>query len=525
MYFVTAKEAARVLQAQARSNQLRRVFLAVRQAIIAIQALARQRTCQKAWWNTLQASVKLQARFRAFGALKQAHVRSCAVVRLQSAARRTVVYIGMRQQQSAATRLQAWGRTIQAQSRFYGLVWATIMAQSRCRSRCGRVRYLRTKAAVILVQSLVRRIAAQQAMDYAIATITYMQAVWRGYLLRKHLRDIAMATRLQAWVRMGQAQGRFYGLLWALLGLQAAVRRRRATRDYIYTRDRIVRLQSFARTCTTRRVWRRTHQAAVKLQAWHRGWAALGRHWNVLWATMIIQSQCRALNGRAWYLNTKAAALCLQATARRMITQRAFNYALTSIVCMQALWRGCLARTRIMRSLAATWLQCIVRRFKHRSIYLRTRVAAVIAQAWARERILRFTYLKQRGACTVAQKWRRRVIAQQQWHTQQTCLRTLQAAGRGLITRQRVVRCHSAATTIQSWARQLDARWLFALARMAAVILQAGARQQAARIHYLRLRAAVLVVQVHIMTTTERYISPCQCPLLSLPFFPMNLSR
>ena len=172
------RAAALTIQGQYKAYQTRTQFLAWRQAAIVLQAQARCTLARRQKLRDLAAIVLVQAQVRRCRC-RQAYHRLRAAIRIQSLARRYSArksFIRLR----AVVRLQAWarGRAVRQQ---YVEYQSAVKIQAMARGYAQRRRYCRARG-VVKLQSLVRGVRARRAYYLAQAAVMVLQRAVRRYL-------------------------------------------------------------------------------------------------------------------------------------------------------------------------------------------------------------------------------------------------------------------------------------------------------------------------------------------------------
>lgn len=172
------RSAALTIQGQYKAYQTRTQFLIWRRAAIVLQAHARCTLARRLKLRLLAAIVLVQAQVRRCRC-RQAYQRIRAAIRIQSLARRYFArksFIRLR----GAVRLQAWARGRAARHK-YVEYQSAVKIQAMARGYAQRRRYCRARG-VVKLQSLVRGVRARRAYHQVKAAVLLLQRVVRRFL-------------------------------------------------------------------------------------------------------------------------------------------------------------------------------------------------------------------------------------------------------------------------------------------------------------------------------------------------------
>uniref|UniRef100_A0A8C8EAN5 Calponin-homology (CH) domain-containing protein n=1 Tax=Otus sunia TaxID=257818 RepID=A0A8C8EAN5_9STRI len=232
-----------------------------------------------------------------------------------------------------------------------------------------RAIYLKTKAAVLVLQSAYRGMAVRKQLNKLNKAATTIQAAFKSYLAKKdykRLRSAAIVVQrhYRAIVHAKCQKQKYLSLKKATVKMQAVYRgvrvRRQAMRmaaiiiqrqyrafclgkvqrkKYLELKKSVVILQAAYRGMKTRCFLKKRHEAALTIQRNYRMYRQYCHYRKVQWATQLIQKRYRANNLKKiavqHYSSLKKAATCIQKAFRDMQAKKQHR----EMHCA-ALWRG-----------------------------------------------------------------------------------------------------------------------------------------------------------------------------------------
>ncbi|XP_009472704.1 PREDICTED: abnormal spindle-like microcephaly-associated protein, partial [Nipponia nippon] len=529
-------------------NRQRLNFLTARAAVLSLQAAFRGWKVRKQIQRQCVAATKIQSAFRKFMALKKFRLMNHAVLTVQRHYRARV--IGQKQRQeyvqlrNSVVRLQAvWrGKTVRKtiqkkhnlatiiqscyrmhvnRLRYKKLRQATLVIQKYFRAYCMKKKqcaiYLKTKAAVLVLQSAYRGMTVRKQLSKLNNAATTIQAAFKSYLIRKdyeRLRSAAIVVQ------------RHY---------RAIIHAKCQKQKYLSLKKATVKMQAIYRGVRVRQQIRCMHQAAISIQATFKMHRMNVKYQAMRMAAIIIQRQYRAFClGKVQhkkYLELKKAIVILQAAYRGMKVrqdlktmhqsaaiiqsyyrmhkqQRDFRKLLLVTRRIQQWFRACKERDaqvhnyRIMKS-AILRIQAGFRGMKTRR-FIRTRSeSAELIQRRFRTFLIRKDFLSMKTAAVVIQrKYRATKLAKIQRQKYLSLLKAaiiIQSVYRGFVVRKKMQQMHQAATVIQATLRMRKIYISYQAVRLASVVIQQRYRayREGKRVReiYLKLYNSVLVLQ------------------------------
>ena len=402
---------------------------------------------------------------RAYLTLRR-HAIRCQAIRRGSVARDK--YMEMLWENEAATTIQSAWRMATQRRVFEGVREMTVYIQAMARGATTRrkfVRYRNKVRGATKIQSAFRGYLARTSFNSLRTAAVRAQAIRKGTTERRaFVARRCAAIRIQAAVRGWTARERYNDVRFTALSLQARARGASCRRAYLRTRAAALTIQRAYRAV---RLTRERECAAIRIQAGWRGWAQNQRYVDTRFTCIVLQARWRGARDRTSFLALRRAAVVVQKYRRRIVAVVEFKHAqrvakrdaleakrrraMNAATCIQAAWRGKLARDAY-RAKAARTSQ-------------KRRVAAIIIQTNFRAWAARCDFLAARWAASV---FRGAWLAKRRMDDASRRFQTL---------RRTVIRC-------QAMARGAKARRAFTLHRQtrATRVIQTHWRGHAARV-------------------------------------------
>jgi abnormal spindle-like microcephaly-associated protein len=482
--FTVRKEVERIraairIQATYKAYVCRRNFLEMKRCVVTVQSNLRKLLAVKRFQVIRQAVITLQARYRAQEMMRQ----ECSK------------YLATRK---CAVLMQALVRGLKARNRYVALRKATICLQTRYRANVAatenRNEYLRLRNSVMVFQSAFRAYKARKLATKMRAART-IQSFYKMLVARKNYVSTRDAVvKIQAYVRMRKASSEFAKLKSAAVTCQALLRANQQCTEqrkyYTSLRENVIHMQSLRRgNMARRRVKqiiedkRMTNDAATKIQRYYRGY---------------LQMQYSHLY---------------------------FHYIRGAIITIQSVYRGHVARENTRRVRAARTIQTYYRGFVARKSYRFARQSIINVQALVRCNQVRMNYLKtKRAAIACQQRYQAtKSMREELQHYQQTkiAITKVQAVWRGHMQRERYLGTLQSIVVIQSAVKMCIARISYQQMRDAAMVLQCRYRAlcsgRVVRRDYGHLKNATFIIQVRFSlkfgrnTNVRKYVTVRKC--------------
>ncbi|NXK12734.1 ASPM protein, partial [Herpetotheres cachinnans] len=529
-------------------NRQRLNFLMTRVAVLSLQAAFRGWKVRKHIRRQCVAATKIQSAFRRFMALQKFRLTNHAVLTIQKhyragvigkkqrqeyvQLRNSVVYLQaiwrgktvrktIQKKHNLATVIQSYYRMHVNQLKYKTLKQATLVIQKYFRAYCmkknQRAIYLKTKAAVLVLQSAYRGMTVRKQLSELNKAATTVQAAFKSYLVKKdyeRLRSAAIVVQ------------RHY---------RAIIHGKYQKQKYLSLKKATVKMQAIYRGVRVRRRVRCMHQAAICIQATFKMHRMNIKYQAMRMAAIIIQRQYRAFClGKVQhrkYLELKKSIIILQAACRGMKVRQDLKTMHQSAAIIQSYYRMYKQQRDFRRLLLATrqiqqWFRACKERNTHVLNYMIMKSAALRIQAAFRgmktRRLIRTmsesaeliqrrfrTFLKRKhflsiktAAVVIQRKYRATKLAKIQRQKYLSFLSAaviIQSAYRGFVVRKKMQQMHQAATVIQAMLRMRKIYVSYQAVRLASVIIQRHYRayREGKRVReiYLKLCNSVLVLQ------------------------------
>ncbi|CAM5134815.1 unnamed protein product [Eretmochelys imbricata] len=527
--------------------KVRLSFLKRRAAVISLQAALRGWQVRKQVQRQHGAAVTIQTAFRKFQAQRlrlvnnavltiQQHYRASIVgrkqrqeymelhnciVQLQAVWRGRTVRKQIQRKHQFAVIIQSYYRMHVNQSKLKTLRQAVLVIQRHYRAYCmkkkQRTLYLKTKAAVLVLQAAFRGMRVRKQLWEFNKAATTIQATYRSYVVKKKY------AALKAMTIMVQRRHR------------AVVQAKYQKQEYLSLKNAVVKIQAIYRGIKVRRQIHCMHQAAISIQAMFKMHRINIRYRAVKLAAIVIQIRYRAFHQgrveRKKYLELQRSSLVLQAAYRGMKVRRKVRIMHQSATIIQSYYRmhrqqkdfkklsmvtkqiqqwyrACKERNvqvhkyRIMKR-AILCIQAAFRGMKTRRHLKMIHVAAALLQRRVRSFLKRKQYISLKAAAVMIQRKYRATAHAKQQHQEYLHVRkavvTIQSAYRGFVVREKMQQMHRAATVIQATLRMYRMRVSYQSVKFASITIQQHYRAykegKCVREMYLKQYNSVLVLQ------------------------------
>ncbi|XP_059002098.1 abnormal spindle-like microcephaly-associated protein isoform X2 [Mustela lutreola] len=536
------------LQASVRGHLVRKQMRLRRQAAVSLQSYFRMRKTRQYYLEIYKATVVIQSYYRAYKAQVNQRKNFLRVKRavtcLQAAYRGYKVRQLIKQQSIAALKIQTAFRGHSKRKKYQYVLQCTIKIQRWYRTyrtaHGVRMQFLKTKAAVISLQSAYRGWKVRKQIKRKHQAAVHIQSVFRMVKARKQFRLFkAAALVIQRHWRArtaGKKQRMEYiELRKAALILQSTWKGKTVRRRIQKQCECAVIIQSYYRTYVQQKKWEIMKKAACLIQMYYRAYS-VGRKQRQLYlktkaATVILQSAYRSTRVRKKIKECHKAAVTIQSTYRAYKTRK--NYATCrasavkiqrwyrdikiashqrkeylnlrkTAVKMQAVYRGIRARRQIQHMhMAATLIQAMFKMHQATVRYHKMRTAAVIIQAVWRSYKARNYLHKVKAACKI-QAWYRYWKARKEYLAVLKAVKIIQGCFLTKQERTRFLNVRASTIIIQrKWRATLAGRmarehFLMMKRHRAACLIQANFRRYKRRQVFLRQKSAALTIQRYI---------------------------
>ncbi|XP_067661837.1 abnormal spindle-like microcephaly-associated protein homolog [Haliotis asinina] len=508
--------AAVSIQSWWRMLMSRQKFVSLRKNIVVIQAHVRGWHQRIDFLRQRKAAVVIQSYYRAARATREARTRYQvmigAAMAIQSGWRSYVIKKQFSIMRRSAVKIQSKVRTMLAMKRYHNLKHACVLMQrlyqANRTTKCVRQEFVRTKSAVVTLQT-----------------------AFRGQRCRKQYQKTkAAAVKIQSFVRMYQDRSKYRQIIQATLVLQRRLRAVRAgqqdRRVYVTNRNNVMKLQAAARGWICRRSFMKTRHAAVTIQKHVRmhqqmkAYRQLKQHVRMDRAAVVLQTRWRMLVERRRFTTMRAACVCVQQQYRavRSGRQQRQNYLKIkrAVMTIQVAYRAAVCKRNAKREQSAVLIQSFVRKHLIRSRFLCMKKSAIKLQACVRMIKERNVYRKQKHAVCHIQQWYRSIKHGQRSRRRFLIMKgaaiTIQAVWRGHIVRRQLALYHKNASVIQSAIRAHQQQKRYRKLRATVISLQKLYRNSKEttleRQRFIQKKSASIVVQktIRMFMARRKYL-------------------
>ncbi|NWT33613.1 ASPM protein, partial [Cardinalis cardinalis] len=539
-------------------------FLMTRAAVLSLQAAFRGWRVRKHIQRQQVAATKIQSTFRKLMAVKKFRLVKHAVLTIQRHYRANVLskrqrqeYVQLRnaavclqalwrgkavrkniqKQHHLATIIQSYYRMHINQLKYKKLRQATLVIQKYYRAYCMKKTqhavYLKTKAAVLVLQSAYRGMTVRRQLNKLNKAATTIQAAFKSYLVKKEyerLRSAAVAIqrRYRAVTHAKCQRQSYLSLKRVTVQVQAIYRGVRVRRHIQCMHQAAVRIQATFKMYGMSRKYQSMRMAAIRIQRQYRAFC-LGKvqrkkYLELKKSVIILQAACRGMKVRQDLKTMHQSAAIIQSFYRMHKQQRDFRKLLLATRQIQQWFRACKERDAqvhdymVMKN-AVLRIQAAFRGMKTRRLIRTMNELAVIIQRRFRTSLERKRFLSIKSAAVVIQrKYRATKLANIQRQKYLSLLNAtviIQSAYRGFVVRKKMQQMHQAATVIQAMVRMHKIYTSYQALRLASVIIQTRYRAyregKCEREKYLKLYNSVLLLQAAYRGMKTRRFLKRQC--------------
>uniref|UniRef100_A0A8C9F0L8 Abnormal spindle microtubule assembly n=1 Tax=Pavo cristatus TaxID=9049 RepID=A0A8C9F0L8_PAVCR len=530
------------------SNRQRLTFLMTRAAVLTLQAAFRGYQVRKQIRRQCAAATAIQSAFRKFMALKTFRLMNRAALTIQRCYRASVISRKQRQEyvelRNCVVRLQAIWRGKAVRKMIQKKHSLATIIQSYYRMHVNQLKFKKLRQSTLVIQRYFRayRMKKNQRALYlkTKAAVLVLQSAYRGMTVRKQLRELSKAaTTIQAAFKSYLVKKDYARLRSAAVVIQrcyrAVIHTRWQRQKYLSLKTAAIKMQAIYRGVKVRRQIHSMHRAAICIQAMFKMHRINIRYQAIRMAAIIIQRQYRAFClgrvQRKKYLELKKSSIVLQAAFRGMKVrqdlkmmhqsaaliqsyyrmhkqQRDFRNLLLATRQIQQWYRACKERNTQVHNYmtvrsATLCLQAAFRGMKTRRLLRTMNESAELIQRRFRTFLQRKRFISLRTAAIVTQRKYRATklakIQRQKYLLLFNAAVIIQSAYRGFVARRKMRQMHQAAMVIQATLRMSKIYISYQALRLASVIIQQRYRayREGKRVRemYLKTYNSVLVLQ------------------------------
>eukprot|EP00062_Callorhinchus_milii_P010898 gi/632956302/ref/XP_007893890.1/ PREDICTED: abnormal spindle-like microcephaly-associated protein [Callorhinchus milii] len=391
----------------------RKRFLQIKSAAISIQSQYHAYKARKLYKSYKGAAVILQRHFKSHLMRKEQRLAYLTmqqkIIFLQSAIRGFIVRRNYEKLQKSTKKIQACYRKAKDRKRFLLYKKAASVIQQNFRAHCQRnveqQKYLQMKHATVVIQAL-----------------------FRGHQARQLVNKMQAARKIQAWFRASVVRKRYKAMLKSVAFIHGQFRIKQERSRFLKVRTATITIQQgWRRTIEARRLqyeYQRKRTAAVKIQAFWRGFKTRKQIIQMQKAACQIQHEYRGYKERKKFLGQKLAVLAIQRLFRAWQLEKneklKHEKRTRAAVILQAVWRGLRVRKEVAEQQFAAKRRCFTAAVYHhlcavkiqrtyRSYvalkFAKEKIKSVICiQRWFRTYLQRCNYLKERQQIIAVQR-------------------------------------------------------------------------------------------------------------------------
>ncbi|XP_050950699.1 abnormal spindle-like microcephaly-associated protein isoform X2 [Labeo rohita] len=345
------RRAAIKIQSVMRMHVQRKRYVTLRSSVLKLQAQYRMFVAQRRYRRLQAATATLQKHYRAHRATveqRSSYLKTLQNIKiLQARVRGHIEYRRFQRLRASAVTIQAHYRGVIERRKFLQLKESALVIQKHYRAfhLCQRERaqFLQLRKSAVVIQTAFRAYQTRQHAVRAQAA-RKIQAWFRGRIARRNyiLKQAAVAT-ISRWFQARRQRLRFLAVQHSVRVIQQRWREtliaRKQHADFLRFRKSVICIQALWRGQRVRDSIHKQTTAAVKIQSAFRGFSQRRRYHKQRDAAIILQRHFRVLR---------------LARIKEENLQRRHNAA----VCLQALWRGWLARRQVKE------MACAARRLR-----------------------------------------------------------------------------------------------------------------------------------------------------------------
>ena len=547
-FFQKIKRARAATRAQTawRRYVKQKLFRRSKQAVILLQSLSRQWSQYRWFLRFCGATIQLQAAWRKVRArcmfrtavqrlllvqgLRREFARTRALwmtqsaIRLQSVTRRLLVQRKIQTMQLSASLMQAIYRGHLQRLRFLSCLEAVGRIQSLFRKCLSLKTYLDIRRRVQQIQSLARFVIAKQVATSRRMSVVKIQSGVRRVLSamvvrsKRHerLRCLNALVTIQRYWRGHQALWRFRSFMASIVVIQARIRKWNAHAEAQNRRASVVRLQTMARRKLAQNFVAQLRDSrhvellyeancVTTIQRSYRGHLVRREILCLHACALIIQRNFRCFMTWIRYQMDRVDVILVQTLVRKWKAEKSFLKKRQSVVCLQALWRGRVARIlsnhllvaqlqEKRQAFAAIELQRVFRGKSGRDKALREAAARLLQKTWRCFTVHVDYILNVLAAVKIQAKARSFLGRMLYLRFKRSCVK-INSVSRGFLCRLDLKRNILAAHMVQKAYRGYSAKSDYLLLKSAAIIIQCAFRGHKTRVNVRRQIVFAIKIQ------------------------------
>uniref|UniRef100_A0A2K6K8L1 Abnormal spindle-like microcephaly-associated protein homolog n=1 Tax=Rhinopithecus bieti TaxID=61621 RepID=A0A2K6K8L1_RHIBE len=523
-HFLKTKAAVVSLQSAYRGWKVRKQIRREHQAALKIQSAFRMAKAQKQFRLFKTAALVIQQNFRAWTAGRKQRMEYIelrhAVLILQSMWKGKTLRRQLQRQHKCAIIIQSYYRMHVQQKKWKVMKKAALLIQKYYKAySIGREQhhlYLKTKAAVVTLQSAYRGMKVRKRIKDCNKAAVTIQSKYRAYKTKKKYATYrASAITIQRWyrgIKITHRQHKEYlNLKKTAIKIQSVYRGIRVRRHIQHMHRAATFIKAMFKMHQSRISYHTMRKAAIVIQvrfrAYYQGKMQREKYLTILKAVKILQASFRGVRVRWTLRKMQIAATLIQSNYRRYKQQTYFNKLKKITKTIQQRYRAVKERNIQFQRYnklrhSVIYIQAIFRGKKARRHLKMMHVAATLIQRRFRTLMMRRRFLSlKKTAVWIQRKYRAHLCTKHhlQFLRVQNAVIKIQSSYRRWMIRKKMRELHRAATFIQATFRMHRVHMRYQALKQASVVIQqqyqANRAAKLQRQHYLRQRHSAVILQ------------------------------
>uniref|UniRef100_A0A2K5VNK5 Abnormal spindle-like microcephaly-associated protein homolog n=1 Tax=Macaca fascicularis TaxID=9541 RepID=A0A2K5VNK5_MACFA len=523
-HFLKTKAAVVSLQSAYRGWKVRKQIRREHQAALKIQSAFRMAKAQKQFRLFKTAALVIQQNFRAWTAGRKQRMEYIelrhAVLILQSMWKGKTLRRQLQRQHKCAIIIQSYYRMHVQQKKWKIMKKAALLIQKYYKAySIGREQhhlYLKTKAAVVTLQSAYRGMKVRKRIKDCNKAAVTIQSKYRAYKTKKKYATYrASAIIIQRWYRGIKITHRqhqeYLNLKKTAIKIQSVYRGIRVRRHIQHMHRAATFIKAMFKMHQSRISYHTMRKAAIVIQvrfrAYYQGKMHREKYLTILKAVKILQASFRGVRVRWTLRKMQIAATLIQSNYRRYKQQTYFNKLKKITKTIQQRYRAVKERNIQFKRYnklrhSVIYIQAIFRGKKARRHLKMMHVAATLIQRRFRTLMMRRRFLSlKKTAVWIQRKYRAHLCTKHhlQFLQVQNAVIKIQSSYRRWMIRKKMREMHRAATFIQATFRMHRVHMRYQALKQVSVVIQQQYRANRAaklqRQHYLRQRRSAVILQ------------------------------
>ncbi|KAL0609158.1 Abnormal spindle-like microcephaly-associated protein-like protein, partial [Plecturocebus cupreus] len=522
--FLKTKAAVISLQSAYRGWKVRKQIRREHQAAMKIQSAFRMAKAQKQFRLFKTAALVIQQHLRAWTAGRKQRMEYIelrhSVLMLQSVWKGKTLRRQLQRQHKCAVIIQSYYRMHVQQKKWKIMKKAALLIQNYYRAySIGREQhrlYLKTKAAVVTLQSAYRGMKVRKRIKDCNKAAVTIQSKYRAYKTKKKYAAYrASAIIIERWYRgikiTNHQYKEYLNLKKTAIKIQAVYRGIRVRRHIQHMHRAATFIKAMFKMHQSRIRYHTTRKATIVIQvryrAYYQGKMQRENYLKILKAVNVLQANFRGVRVRQTLRKLQIAATLIQSNYRRYRQQTYFNKLKKITKTVQQRYRAVKERNIQFQRYNklrhyVIYIQAIFRGMKARRHLKMMHIAATLIQRRFRTLMMRRRFLSlKKTAIWIQRKYQAHLYTKHhlQFLQLQNAAIKIQSSYRRWMIRKKMGEMHRAATFIQATFRMHRVRMRYQALKQASVVIQQQYQAKRAakvqRQHYLRQRHSAVILQ------------------------------